>query len=83
MTSIGSFEAKTHLSALLDRVEQGERFLITRRGKHSAELGPVRNESEERQSALRACRELRESLSERRSGIGVAELVREDRDRNG
>ena len=32
MTSIGSYEAKTHLPELLKRVAQGEKILITRRG---------------------------------------------------
>lgn len=38
---IGAFEAKTHLSHLLERVAQGERFVITRHGKPVAELQPV------------------------------------------
>jgi prevent-host-death family protein len=36
--NIGTFEAKTNLSALLDRVEQGEEITITRRGKPVAKL---------------------------------------------
>lgn len=38
MTHIGSFEAKTHLPALLTRVEKGEEIIITRRGKAVARL---------------------------------------------
>lgn len=38
---IGAFEAKTHLSALLDRVELGQVYLITKRGRPVAELRPV------------------------------------------
>jgi prevent-host-death family protein len=38
---IGAFEAKTHLSALLDRVARGESFIITKRGKAIAELKPA------------------------------------------
>ncbi|HJS84042.1 MAG TPA: type II toxin-antitoxin system prevent-host-death family antitoxin [Acetobacteraceae bacterium] len=41
MDTIGAFEAKTHLSDLLDRVEKGERFTITRHGKAIAELAPI------------------------------------------
>lgn len=41
MDEIGAFEAKTHLSNLLDRVEYGERFTITRHGKPVALLTPV------------------------------------------
>lgn len=38
---IGSFEAKTHLSELLESVRQGQVYLITRRGRRVAELRPV------------------------------------------
>ena len=41
MESIGAFEAKTHLSALLDRVAKGERITITRHGIPAALLVPV------------------------------------------
>ena len=40
MKSVGLFAAKTHLSALLDQVEQGETIEITRRGRPVALLGP-------------------------------------------
>jgi len=41
MGSVGTFEAKTKLSALLDRVEAGEEITITRRGRVVAKLVPV------------------------------------------
>ena len=41
MKTIGSFEAKTHLSGLLEKVARGESFLITKRGKPVAALSPV------------------------------------------
>ena len=41
MESIGAFEAKTHLSALLDRVAKGEKITITRHGVPAAVLMPV------------------------------------------
>jgi prevent-host-death family protein len=41
MTTIGSFEAKTHLPQLLTRVAQGEKILITRHGKPAAMLVPA------------------------------------------
>jgi len=41
MKSVGSFEAKTHLPQLLERVANGERILITNRGKPVAMLVPV------------------------------------------
>lgn len=38
---VGSFEAKTHLAELLDRVERGESITITRRGRPVAVLSPA------------------------------------------
>ena len=41
MESVGSFEAKTHLPQLLERVARGEEFTITKHGKPVARLVPV------------------------------------------
>lgn len=57
MTSIGAYEAKTHLPRLLDRVEQGETLTITRHGRPVARLGPV--EADDRARAAQAAEELR------------------------
>ena len=38
MITVGAFEAKTHLSSLLDRVAEGEEVLITKHGKPVARL---------------------------------------------
>lgn len=38
---IGAFEAKTRLSELLERVQRGHVYRITRRGRPVAELRPV------------------------------------------
>ncbi len=40
METVGTFEAKTHLTRLLDRVSRGERIVITRRGTPVAMLVP-------------------------------------------
>ena len=36
--TVGAFEAKTHLSILLDRVAEGEEVIITKHGKPVARL---------------------------------------------
>ena len=46
MTTVGTFEAKTHLTQLLERVAGGERILITNRGKVVAMLVPPETEPE-------------------------------------
>jgi antitoxin (DNA-binding transcriptional repressor) of toxin-antitoxin stability system len=38
--TVGAFEAKTHLSKLLDAVEAGKRVIIQRHGKSVAEMRP-------------------------------------------
>lgn len=44
---VGAYEAKTKLSALLDRVERGEQVSITRYGKVVAVLAPPPGGSEQ------------------------------------
>jgi prevent-host-death family protein len=41
MHTVGSYEAKTHLPQLLERVEHGETITITRHGKPVARLVPA------------------------------------------
>ena len=40
MREVGTFEAKTHLSALLESVAAGETVVITKRGRPMARLVP-------------------------------------------
>jgi prevent-host-death family protein len=59
MDTVGAFEAKTHLSALLERVAQGESFTITRHGKPVARLVPAEPRDPERiKAAIRRMREI-------------------------
>jgi prevent-host-death family protein len=51
-TTVGTFQAKTHLSDLLDRVEKGEEVVITRHGAPLARL--VRYEADHEQARTRA-----------------------------
>ena len=40
MTTMGFYEARTHLSELFDQVAKGKKVLITRRGRPAAVIGP-------------------------------------------
>ena len=42
---VGAFDAKTHFSELLDRVEGGETITITRKGIPVAKLSPLGDKS--------------------------------------
>ena len=55
-TEIGAFDAKTKLSESLRKVEQGERFTITRRGKAVADIVP--SQVNDRRRASEAVRRL-------------------------
>lgn len=57
MSTIGAYEAKTHLPALLERVERGERFTITRHGRAIARLVPL--DDGRKEDATRLVEELR------------------------
>ena len=64
MKEVGAFEAKTHLPELLNRVAQGERITITRRGKPVALLVPVEfATSLSPRQAVQRIRELRQGLT--------------------
>jgi prevent-host-death family protein len=53
MKKVGLFEAKTHLSELVDQVEKGEEIQITRHGHVVAKLVPIKDPgSAERLQAL-------------------------------
>ena len=39
--TIGSFEAKTHFAAILEKAQQGTVFVVTKRGHPVAELRPT------------------------------------------
>jgi prevent-host-death family protein len=60
MITLGAFEAKTHLSALLDRVAAGEEVLITKHGKPVARLiGAARSDRARADDAFDRLRTLR------------------------
>lgn len=74
MKTVGAFDAKTHLSALLDRVAKGEKIAITRHGVPVAVLTPPEESvPRERQRAIEKLLELgkRQSLK----GIPLRELI--------
>jgi prevent-host-death family protein len=75
-TEIGSFEAKTRLAELLREAERGRSFLITRRGKAVARLGPVSGPTPRMKDLLAGFREVRGRI---RGTVDVLELTEEGR----
>ena len=78
MSTVGTFEAKTHLSGLLERVERGEEITITRHGRAVARLVPVGAAS--RDSLARTVARLKAFRRGRRLGdLSVKDLIEEGR----
>lgn len=78
MASVGSFEAKTNFSALLERAERGEQIVITRRGKPVARLVPIDSGSATRAAeAVEQLKKLREATT--LDGLSWKELRDEGR----
>lgn len=76
MSTVGSFEAKTKLAELLDKVEAGETVTITRHGKPVAQLVPVRAADE--QERLRALvEEIKRTRVGRDRGAGPGTTIKE------
>ena len=79
METIGAFEAKTHLAALLDRVAKGEKITITRHGVPAAVLSPV-TEAEVKLSHKQIVEGMRELRKRVKPGkMSVREMVNEGR----
>ena len=77
--TVGAYEAKTHLSELLEKVAAGEEITITKHGAPVAKLVPVKKEirPEERVAAIDRIQKLATGLS--LSGLKVKDLIREGR----
>lgn len=58
---VGAYDAKTHLAGLLDRVAEGQRFVITRHGRAVAMLTPI-HEATDADRVVDAIRSLAASL---------------------
>jgi prevent-host-death family protein len=79
MTSVGAFEAKTHLSDLLDRVARGEKITITRHGVPTALLVPIEQSAPKRthQEIVEGMRALRKRVKPGK--LSVREMVADGR----
>jgi prevent-host-death family protein len=78
MKSVGSFEAKTHLPELLERVAKGEKILITRRGQPVAMLvPPPQAPSRDVQEVIADMKALRQGNT--LDGVTIRELIEEGR----
>lgn len=79
-TAVSAFEAKTHLSQLLQEVEQGKTITITKRGRPVARLVPIETEQEPigTKEILDGFKEIRDHIKE---NVNIVDLINEGRKR--
>jgi prevent-host-death family protein len=78
MKTVGAYEAKTHLPALLEEVAQGATIMITKHGRPVAMLTPIGAESRMTPGEImKGFAELRAKYST--GGIPIKELIDEGR----
>lgn len=79
MKELGAYEAKTHLSRLLDEVESGESYAITKHGRRVALLVPVAANRSGMSvgEAIEGLRRFR--VGRRLGGVTVRELIDDGR----
>lgn len=71
--TVGAFEAKTHLSSLLQRVESGEVVTITKHGRPVARLVPI-----ETDSSVRDWRSFWEKVDEDLVSLSPGSSIKDD-----
>ncbi|MBK6443635.1 MAG: type II toxin-antitoxin system prevent-host-death family antitoxin [Actinomycetales bacterium] len=77
-TTVGAYEAKTHLPALLAQVERGETVTITRHGRPIARLIPIDIHRPAEQIFVELDR-LRQGVTT--GGMSIREMIEEGRRR--
>ncbi len=78
MTTVGAYEAKTHFSQLLERVEAGEQIVISKHGVPVAVLQPVdRSKNIPVAETIAALKEFQEGR--RLDGLSIREMIEEGR----
>ena len=76
---VGSYQARTHFSELIEQVEAGEEITITRHGTPVARLVPIQREAS-REVRERAIREWRDAARDITLGeMDLKDLIEEGR----
>jgi prevent-host-death family protein len=78
MERVGIYDAKAHLSEIVERVESGAEVVITRRGKAVARIVPMKATAKDsRTAAAKRIRQLREKWAIGR--VSIRKLIDEGR----
>jgi prevent-host-death family protein len=77
---IGAFEAKTHFSQIINEVERGADYVVTRRGKPVAKIIPFEQKQEMTwKEALEKFAELRKNFRGEPGSFNIREAIEDGR----
>ena len=77
---IGTFEAKTHFSKIIEKVEQGADYIVTRRGKPVAKIIPFNKETPmTRTEAFEKLIEMRKHYRGKPGSFNIREAIEDGR----
>ena len=76
---VGAYDAKTHFSQLLEKVEAGEEITITKHGAPVARLVPVNKSSTQSQRRAAIERWMKTSQGLSLGGLKIRDLINEGR----
>ena len=77
---IGTFEAKTHFSQIIEEVERGADYVITKWGRPIAKLIPFQKEPEmTRKEAFEKIKELRKNYKGEPGSFNIREAIEDGR----
>ncbi|GHV04948.1 hypothetical protein FACS189485_11200 [Spirochaetia bacterium] len=74
---IGTFDAKTHLSEMLDEIQKGKDYIITKRGIPVAKLIPFSEDKKTRRETTMALKEIRKRTNGK--PFNIREAIEEGR----
>ena len=77
---IGAFEAKTHFSQIINEVERGADYVVTKRGKPVAKIIPFEQKPEmTRQEAFEKLKEMRKLFRGEPGSFNIREAIEDGR----
>ncbi|MCL1940653.1 MAG: type II toxin-antitoxin system prevent-host-death family antitoxin [Synergistaceae bacterium] len=79
MQTVGVYETKTKLAAILDRVCDGDSFIVTRHGVPVATISPADNPAPNVNETIAAIRASRRKFAGAFKGVNLKELIEEGR----
>ena len=79
MQTVGMYETKTKLAAILNQVCEGESFTITRHGVPIATINPVDDPTSNVKETIAAIRAHRKEFGDAFRDINIKELIEEGR----